>query len=115
MASGGSGEGDSGVVVVYVTVPDLETGRTIGRGAVEAKLAACCNIVPGVESIFFWEGKVQSDSELLLMLKTRASLVPELTSAVMSMHTYTTPEVIAVPVVQGSAPYLRWVLDSTKE
>lgn len=108
---GGAGE----AVVVLVTVPDLETGRTIGRGVVEARLAACCNIVPGVESIYAWEGKVQTDSELLLMLKSRASLVAELTSAVVGMHPYATPEVIAVPVMQGSAPYLQWVLDSTKE
>ena len=104
----------SPVVMVYVTVPDRETGRKIAHTIVTEKLAACTNIVPGLESIYFWEGKVNTDEELLLLIKTRAALVPELTVRVKGLHPYTECEVVAVPIVGGSASYLQWVIDSTK-
>lgn len=102
------------VVMVYVTVPDRDTGRKIAHSIVQEKLAACTNIVPGLESIYFWEGKVNTDEELLLLIKTRAGLVSELTTRVKELHPYTECEVVAVPVVGGSASYLQWVVDSTK-
>lgn len=77
----------------------------------ERAAAACRCRQRRVESIYCWEGKVQSDSELLLMIKTREGLAAKVTA----LHSYDTSEVIAVPVVAGNAPYLRWVMDSTKD
>jgi periplasmic divalent cation tolerance protein len=90
-------------------------GRTIAHTLVSEKLAACTNIVPGLESIYYWDGKVNTDEELLLLIKTRANLLPELTVKVKELHLYDECEVVAVPVVGGSESYLQWVRDSTKE
>jgi periplasmic divalent cation tolerance protein len=102
-------------VVVYVTVPDAEIAKKLAHSIVTSKLAACVNIVSGLESVYLWEGKINSDSELLLMIKSRQALVEELTQHVKQNHPYTECEVIAVPIVGGSASYIRWILDSTKE
>mmetsp|Transcript_29747 Transcript_29747/g.95668 ORF Transcript_29747/g.95668 Transcript_29747/m.95668 type:complete len:192 (-) Transcript_29747:811-1386(-) len=111
MAAAGAG---SEHVACYVTVPNRETGVKIASGLVEGKLAACVNMIPGVESMYFWEGKVETDSELLLMIKTRRELVPELTSHVVANHPYDLAEVIAVPIEGGNEPYMKWITDSTK-
>lgn len=103
------------IVMIYVTVPDKDVGRTIAHALVSEKLCACTNILPGIESIYFWDGKVITDEELLLLIKTRASLLPEVTRRVKEMHPYDECEVVAVPVVGGSGSYLKWVRDSTKE
>lgn len=76
------------------------------------KLAACCNIIPGLTSIYEWEGKVCTDSELLLMIKSTQAALPALTKAVQSEHSYDECEVIAVPVVGGSQSYIDWVAQS---
>lgn len=109
-----STDASTSVVMVYVTVPNRDEGRKIAHAIVGQKLAACANIVPGLESIYFWEGKVNADEELLLLIKTRRALLPELTAKVKALHSYSECEVVAVPVVGGSASYLQWVLDSTK-
>jgi periplasmic divalent cation tolerance protein len=85
----------------------------VAAALIEGKLAACVNMIPGVESMYWWEGKVQTDSELLLMIKSRASLVETLTAQVKAVHPYDTPEVIAVPITGGSDAYIQWLLDST--
>eukprot|EP00238_Polyblepharides_amylifera_P000320 CAMPEP_0196574184 /NCGR_PEP_ID=MMETSP1081-20130531/3954_1 /TAXON_ID=36882 /ORGANISM="Pyramimonas amylifera, Strain CCMP720" /LENGTH=111 /DNA_ID=CAMNT_0041892131 /DNA_START=191 /DNA_END=526 /DNA_ORIENTATION=+ len=98
---------------VYVTVPDKETGKKIASALLESRLAACVNIIPGVESMYWWDGAVQTDSELLLMIKTRQALVSDLAAKVQEVHPYDTPEVIAVPITSGSAEYIRWLVEST--
>jgi len=85
----------------------------VAAALIESKLAACVNMIPGVESMYWWEGKVETDSELLLMIKSRASLVNALTAKVKAVHPYDTPEVIAVPITGGSDAYIQWLLDST--
>ncbi|GAB4815006.1 hypothetical protein N2152v2_002052 [Parachlorella kessleri] len=105
----------TGAVVVYVTVPSKDVGRKIADSLVESKLAACVNIIPGLESIYVWEGKVNRDEELLLMIKSRESLVAELTQHVKGLHPYDECEVISLPISGGSMSYLKWVMDSTKE
>lgn len=90
-------------------------GVSIANDLVSRHLAACVNIVPGVESIYFWDGKVNQDAELLLIIKTRASLLEALTAAVKAKHPYDTPEVLALPAAGGSVTYLKWVADSTSE
>lgn len=97
------------VHVVLVTAPDLRVGTELARRLVEEGLAACVNLVPAVRSIYRWQGAVQEDAESLLIAKTRAGLVPALAARVRALHPYELPEVIALPVVAGSEPYLDWV------
>ncbi|CAA7037829.1 unnamed protein product [Microthlaspi erraticum] len=101
-------------IVVYVTVPNREAGKKLANSIVQEKLAACVNIVPGVESVYEWEGKVQSDSEELLIIKTRQSLLESLTEHVNANHEYDVPEVIALPITGGSDKYLEWLKNSTR-
>ena len=98
------------VRVVFVTAPDAETAAKIARALVEERLIACANIVPGVRLIYRWEGKVADDAEVLLVLKTRASRCEALAARVKALHPYALPEVVALPVVDGSQAYLDWVL-----
>jgi periplasmic divalent cation tolerance protein len=100
-------------VVVLVTCPDRQAGETIGRILVEEHLAACTNVIPGVTSIYRWQGKVCRDREVLLLIKTRRSRFAALAGRVRELHSYAVPEIVAVPVAAGSPPYLAWVLDAT--
>ena len=101
--------GTEPIQVVLVTAPDLEAGAQIGRSLVAEGLAACANLVPGVRSIYQWQGELHDDPEVLLILKTRASLLDALTARVRALHPYELPEVLALPVAGGSEPYLAWV------
>ncbi|CAN6311324.1 unnamed protein product [Urochloa humidicola] len=102
-------------IVVYVTVPNKEAGKKLAGSIISEKLAACVNIVPGVESVYWWEGKVQSDAEELLIIKTRESLLDALTEHVKANHEYDVPEVIALPIKGGNLKYLEWLKNSTRE
>jgi len=97
------------VHVVLVTAPDAEVGARIARALVAEGLAACVNLVPGVRSIYRWQGAVHDDAEVLLIAKTRAALVSALGDRVRALHPYELPEVIALPVATGSEPYLEWL------
>jgi periplasmic divalent cation tolerance protein len=98
------------VRVVFVTAPDAETGARIARALVEERLIACANLVPGVRSIYRWEGKIADEAEVLLVLKTPASRCAEVAARVKALHPYALPEVVALPVVDGSEAYLDWVI-----
>jgi periplasmic divalent cation tolerance protein len=98
------------VRVVFVTAPDPDTAAVIGRTLVEERLIACANVVPGIRSIYRWEGQVADDPEVLLVLKTRASRCAAVAARVKALHPYALPEVVALPVVDGSEAYLDWVL-----
>lgn len=100
-------------IVVFITAPPGEAAERVARKLLDEKLAACVNIVPGLRSLYWWEGKVQDDAEVLLIVKTRRSLFPALVDTVRSVHPYTTPEIIALPVVAGFQGYLDWVTAST--
>jgi periplasmic divalent cation tolerance protein len=102
------------VLVVLVTVPSSEKAAEIARALLEEKLAACGNVVPGLRSIYRWEGKVQDDAEALLLLKTTRERYPALRDRVLALHPYQVPEVIALPVEAGSEGYLAWVREETK-
>ena len=97
------------VRVVLMTAPDMEVARELGRRLVEERLAACANIVPGLTSIFNWQGEVKDESEVLMVLKTTGSVVDALVERAASLHPYDVPEVLALPVVDGYRPYLEWV------
>jgi periplasmic divalent cation tolerance protein len=101
------------VVVVLVTAPGPEKAAEIARALVEERLAACGNVVPGLRSIYRWEGKVHDDAEALLVLKTTRARFEALRDRVLALHPYEVPEVIALPVEAGSARYLAWVAGET--
>jgi periplasmic divalent cation tolerance protein len=100
-------------VVVLVTCP-AERAAEIARPLVEEKLAACVNIIPGLRSIYAWEGKICDDPEALLLIKTRAALFEALRARVLELHLYEVPEVIALPILAGHTDYLRWLAESTR-
>ena len=102
-----------GVIVVLVTCPGQEVGEKIARALVDDKLAACVNVVPSLTSIYRWEGKVCRDAESLLVIKTGRRKLAALSRRVKALHPYSVPEIIALPVVAGSDPYLSWVRRST--
>ncbi|GKV33602.1 hypothetical protein SLEP1_g42089 [Rubroshorea leprosula] len=102
-------------IVVYVTVPNREAGKKLAESIVKAKLAACVNIVPGLESVYEWEGKIHTDPEELLIIKTRESLLEALTQHVKANHEYDVPEVIALPITGGSPQYLEWLKKNTRD
>jgi periplasmic divalent cation tolerance protein len=102
------------VHVVLVTAPDAEVGARIGRALVQEGLAACVNLVPGVRSIYRYEGRVHDDAEVLLVLKTRAALSAALAARVRALHPYELPEVVALAVAGGSEPYLEWVVSTAE-
>uniref|UniRef100_A0A8C5RZ57 CutA divalent cation tolerance homolog n=1 Tax=Laticauda laticaudata TaxID=8630 RepID=A0A8C5RZ57_LATLA len=93
----------------FVTCPNETVAKDIARALVERRLAACVNLLPRVTSIYRWQGAVEEDAEVLLMIKTRSSRVPALAEFVRSVHPYEVAEVISVPIQQGNPPYLRWV------
>ena len=106
--------GASLVRVVWVTAPDAECATSIARTLVEERLIACANLVPGVHSIYRWEGAVQQDEEVLLVLKTTSDRCDAVAARVKALHPYDLPEVIALPVEGGSADYLDWVRTESK-
>ncbi len=98
-------------VVVLVTTPSREEGARLARALVEERLAACVNVVPSIASTYWWEGKIEETTETLLVAKTRQEHLDRLVARVRAMHTYTVPEVIALPIVGGNAAYLRWMAE----
>lgn len=102
-------------IVVYVTVPNKEAGKKLAASIVKERLAACVNRVPGVESVYEWKGEIQTDSEELLIIKTRESLLGALTEHVKANHEYDVPEVIAMPITGGNTQYLEWLTNSTRD
>ena len=99
----------SGHLVVLSTVGTAEDAERIGRALVEGGLAACVNVVPAVTSIYRWKGKLEREQECLLVIKTRAERFEALREALVALHPYEVPEVLALPVVAGHRPYLEWL------
>ena len=100
---------ETDIIVVYCTVPKMEDARRIAQTIVNEKVAACCNIIPGVESYYIWKDEVQQDKELLLMIKTTENAFRELQNRIIELHPYDVPEIIALPVIKGNNDYLTWV------
>jgi len=101
------------IVVVIVTVGTEQKGLEIGKVLIEERLAACVNLLKGVRSLFLWKGSLTEDQEILMLIKTRRSIFPKLTDRVIELHPYQVPEIIALPVVEGSSSYLQWVSEMT--
>jgi len=96
-------------VVVLITAGSEEEAHNIAELLVKGKKAACVNIVPAVDSLFWWERKIDSAQESLLLVKTRTSLFPEIVELVKRTHSYEVPEIIALPIIAGSEDYLKWL------
>ncbi len=103
------------VRLALMTAPDAETARRLARALVEERLAACVNVVPGVTSIYRWEGAVHEDAELLLVAKTQADRLPALAERLRILHPYALPELVALAPTGGSERYLDWVCAETEE
>ena len=101
-------------IIILITVSSPDEGVKIAQALVAEHLAACVSAIPGVRSFFFWEGKAQDAAEVLLVCKSRRALMDKVIERVKSLHSYTVPEIIALPIVAGSPDYLAWVNDSTK-
>ena len=101
-----------GVLLALSTFPDKETACKIAREMIEARLAACGNIIPQIESIYRWEGKVESSGEALVLFKLEAERYREFEEKLRALHPYDVPEIICMKVETGSADYLRWVTES---
>ncbi len=103
----------SGKVVVFVTTSSEEEAEKIASLLLEKRKAACVNIIPRVNSRFWWQGKLDSAQESLLIIKSRAALVPQIIDIVKKAHSYTVPEIVAMPIVAGNEDYLDWVDQET--
>jgi periplasmic divalent cation tolerance protein len=99
-------------LVVLCTLPDREHASQIAHALVEEQLAACVNLIPGLVSVFRWQGAVQQDEEVLLLIKTSQAVYPQLEQRIRALHPYELPEIIAVPIQTGQAEYLQWISNS---
>jgi periplasmic divalent cation tolerance protein len=96
-------------VIVYTTCGKAEDAERLARCLVEERLAACVNVVPGVRSFYRWKGKIENDTEFLLMIKTARGLVDQLRQQLEKVHPYELPELIVAPIIDGSPNYLAWL------
>ena len=108
-------DNSSEAIVVLMTAASRDEASRIAETLVSARLAACVQILPEIESVYRWQGEVQREKEILILAKTVASQFAELESKVRAMHSYETPEIIAVSVTDSSAPYLKWLIAELKE
>ena len=103
------------VLLCLCTCPDAACADTIATALVEERLAACVSQLPGLQSVYRWEGRVERSGEVLLLIKTTHDRLPALTARVQALHPYELPELIAVEAAGGLAPYLAWVAEQTRE
>jgi len=102
----------SEIIVVFVTVPGLKEGSRISRAVLTSRLAACVNVIPGIQSMYQWKGKIVQEKEAMLVIKTTRLRYRKLEEKIKELHSYEVPEVIAIPLICGSSQYIEWV---TKE
>ncbi|MDO8281684.1 MAG: divalent-cation tolerance protein CutA [Thermodesulfovibrionia bacterium] len=100
-------------IIVFITSSSEEEAARIAASLVEERLAACVNIIRNIRSIYSWQGKVCDDAEVLMIAKTQRSLFNSLKERVKELHSYEVPEIIAMPIVDGSEDYLKWIREST--
>jgi len=100
--------------IILTTASAVEEGQAIANILVEKELAACVNIIPNISSVYRWEGQIQSESEVLLLIKTTKDLEAEVYREVQNVHSYDTPELITLPITNGSDAYLDWMTNSVR-
>ena len=98
--------------IVFCTCPNMGTAEAIAKRLVGESLAACVNIAPGLRSVYLWRGAVETDDELLLIIKTSSSRYPAVEAAILQAHPYELPEIVCVPIVAGLSGYLSWIHDA---
>jgi len=103
----------SDAIIVFVTAASAEEAAALAKALVAERLAACANIIPAIRSIYRWEGEVQDATEALMVIKTRREHFSALEARVRALHSYSVPEIVAVDMAEGSAPYMAWLRDST--
>ena len=101
-------------VVVLVTTPNKKEAKAIASFLVKKGLAACVNVIAGVDSLFKWQGKIDKQKECLLVIKSKKALLPKLIKITKSLHSYSVPEVIALPIIAGNKDYLDWLNESLR-
>jgi periplasmic divalent cation tolerance protein len=106
---------ETGKIVIFVTTSSEPEAHKIAELLLSRRKAACVNIVPRIASSFWWQGKLDSAQESLLIIKTKASLLPEIVALVKTEHSYEVPEIIALPIIGGNVDYLRWIDDEVRE
>ena len=99
--------------LVLVTTGSQEEAERMARALVDSRMAACVNIVPGLRSVYRWEGKIWDEGEFLLLIKTQMALFRQVEGTIKEIHSYEVPEIIAIPIIQGSETYLNWLREST--
>jgi periplasmic divalent cation tolerance protein len=104
---------DDGPVLIYATFPGIEEAERIGAELVALRLAACVNLVPGMRSIYHWQGRIERGEETVAIIKTRAHLAERVVGAVRVLHAYTNPALVVLPVLGGSADFLAWIMAET--
>jgi periplasmic divalent cation tolerance protein len=100
-------------IIVMSTVPNEEVGKRIATAVLEKKLAPCVNMVANVRSIYTWKGKINDETELIMIIKTRASLFERIKDEIKANHPYECPEILAIPILAGNQPYLDWIAENT--
>ena len=100
--------------VVLVSAPNVKAARALARAAVQARLVACANVIPQVESHYWWEGKLESSAEVLIVFKTKQAKLPALERLIVCKHPYDTPEFLVLPITEGNRRYLEWMRKSVK-
>ncbi len=100
--------------LVLVTAPELKTARKLGRAALKARLIACANLVPRIESHYWWQGKIEESAEVLLLMKTATAKLAALEKLILAKHPYDTPEFLVLPITHGNKRYLAWLDQSTR-
>ena len=101
--------------LIYITTSSVDEARAIGKALVSSRLAAGANIIDRINSIYWWDGKIQDENEAILIAKTREVLVPELIEKVKSMHSYICPCILSLPILDGNKAFLDWIADETRE
>ncbi len=101
-------------IIVFITTADKKQAGEIASALVGKGLAACVNIIPKIDSIFTWKNKLEQEQECLLLVKSKKSLMPKLIKLVKSLHSYSVPEIIAIPIIAGNKDYLTWLDESTR-
>jgi periplasmic divalent cation tolerance protein len=98
---------------VLVTAPDLKVARRLARLALKARLVACANLIPKIESHYWWQGSIESSAEVLIVFKTLKARLPELERLILKDHPYDTPEIVTLPLSSGTGRYLQWLGESS--
>lgn len=105
---------DHELVVVLITTGDEQEAEQVATALLQSRLAACVNMLPGLTSLYWWEGRIDRSQEVLLLAKTRRELVPMLVEVVRGAHSYEVFEAVALPILAGNPEYLRWIVDETR-